>query len=297
MRVVPLAMRSLLDRAGCGHRGQLRPRRSWPSDCTLRCPISTPPSTSYSLVGSWWQARKHIANWWLWIVVDLVYIGEYIYKDLWLTAVLYAGLVGLAVLGLRDWQRAARRGSNCGLNHVAQRLAGHIAAQFVGCNLQRAPRKLRARSAHVRRDQQIRDTSTADAQPAAVQDRSHRGRRESCRVAAPRPAHRYSRSARAPHSPAALPAASAQTVAAPIRPSRLRRSTAESARQPGPCGSKTSSSLTACTIGIFACRPRDPHQLHVERLEHALDLLADRAITDQQHRLAGQFLEHHRRIQ
>ena len=38
--------------------------------------------TSYSLVASWWQARKHIANWWLWIVVDLVYIGEYIYKDL-----------------------------------------------------------------------------------------------------------------------------------------------------------------------------------------------------------------------
>jgi nicotinamide mononucleotide transporter len=63
--------------------------------------------TSYSLVASWWEARKHIANWWLWIVVDLVYIGEYIYKDLWLTALLYAGLVGLAILGLRDWRRAA----------------------------------------------------------------------------------------------------------------------------------------------------------------------------------------------
>ena len=62
--------------------------------------------TSYSLVASWWQARKHIANWWLWIVVDLVYIGEYIYKDLVLTALLYAGLVALAVLGLRDWRRA-----------------------------------------------------------------------------------------------------------------------------------------------------------------------------------------------
>lgn len=62
---------------------------------------------SFSLVGSWWQARKHIANWWLWIVVNLVYIGEYIYKDLWITAVLYAGLVILAILGLRDWRRAA----------------------------------------------------------------------------------------------------------------------------------------------------------------------------------------------
>jgi nicotinamide mononucleotide transporter len=64
--------------------------------------------TSYSLVASWWQARKHTANWWLWIVVNLVYIGEYLYKDLRLTAALYLGLVALAVLGLRDWRRAAR---------------------------------------------------------------------------------------------------------------------------------------------------------------------------------------------
>ncbi len=62
--------------------------------------------TSYSLVASWWQARKHTANWWLWIAIDGVYIGEYAYKDLWLTAVLSAGLVALAVLGLRDWWRA-----------------------------------------------------------------------------------------------------------------------------------------------------------------------------------------------
>ena len=62
---------------------------------------------SYSLVATWWGARKHIANWWLWIVVDRGYIGEYIYKDLWLTALLYAGLVCLAILGLRDWRRAA----------------------------------------------------------------------------------------------------------------------------------------------------------------------------------------------
>lgn len=62
--------------------------------------------TSYSLVASWWEARKHTANWWLWIVVDVVYVGEYIYKNLWPTAVLYAALVALALLGLRDWRRA-----------------------------------------------------------------------------------------------------------------------------------------------------------------------------------------------
>jgi nicotinamide mononucleotide transporter len=105
VRVVPLATRSLLLAVAAGVAGSIllgimakRLHASLPYlDATL---------TSYSLVGSWWQARKHIANWWLWIVVDLVYIGEYIYKNLWLTAVLYAGLVVLAVIGLRDWQRA-----------------------------------------------------------------------------------------------------------------------------------------------------------------------------------------------
>jgi nicotinamide mononucleotide transporter len=62
--------------------------------------------TSYSLVASWWGARKHIANWWLWIAVDVIYVGEYLYKDLQATALLYAGLILLAVLGLRDWRRA-----------------------------------------------------------------------------------------------------------------------------------------------------------------------------------------------
>lgn len=62
---------------------------------------------SFSLVASWWQARKQIANWWLWIVVDLLYVGEYLYKHLWVTAVLYAYFVYLAVLGLRDWRRVS----------------------------------------------------------------------------------------------------------------------------------------------------------------------------------------------
>jgi nicotinamide mononucleotide transporter len=61
---------------------------------------------SYSVVGGWWQARKHIANWWLWIIVDVVYVGEFVYQGLQLTALLYAAFVGLAVMGLRDWRRA-----------------------------------------------------------------------------------------------------------------------------------------------------------------------------------------------
>jgi nicotinamide mononucleotide transporter len=62
--------------------------------------------TGFSLVGTWWGAQKYIANWWLWIVVDAIYVGEYAFKQLNLTAGLYAVFVLLAALGLRDWRRA-----------------------------------------------------------------------------------------------------------------------------------------------------------------------------------------------
>jgi nicotinamide mononucleotide transporter len=85
---------------------------------------------SYSLVATWWGARKHIANWWLWIVVDVVYVGEYIYKGLNLTALLYAGLVGLAVLGLRDWRRAAGQQADGNVHQAAiPRQGTHRTAQ------------------------------------------------------------------------------------------------------------------------------------------------------------------------
>lgn len=61
--------------------------------------------TSFSLVGQWWEDRRHIAAWWLWIVVDIIYVGEYTYKHLLITSVLYAVFVVLAIIGLRHWQR------------------------------------------------------------------------------------------------------------------------------------------------------------------------------------------------
>lgn len=63
---------------------------------------------AFSLVAQWWQARRHTAAWWLWIGVDVIYIGMYLHKDLQVTAMLYALFLGLAASGLRQWQRAAR---------------------------------------------------------------------------------------------------------------------------------------------------------------------------------------------
>jgi nicotinamide mononucleotide transporter len=64
--------------------------------------------TAGSLLGTALTARKKIENWHTWIVVDVLYVGLYIYKGLNLTAILYAVFVVLAVLGLRAWRLAAR---------------------------------------------------------------------------------------------------------------------------------------------------------------------------------------------
>lgn len=62
---------------------------------------------AYSMVAQWWGIRRHTAVWWMWIAVDLVYVGLYAYKELFVTAVLYAGFLLLAVAGLRAWRQAA----------------------------------------------------------------------------------------------------------------------------------------------------------------------------------------------
>lgn len=61
---------------------------------------------AFSLVAQWWQAKRHAAAWWMWIAVDVLYVGEYLYKGLHITAVLYLVFVGIAIAGLRSWRRA-----------------------------------------------------------------------------------------------------------------------------------------------------------------------------------------------
>lgn len=53
---------------------------------------------------------RKLENWWLWIVANLLSIGLYAAKALWITAGLYVFLLGLAIWGLVRW-RAARHGS------------------------------------------------------------------------------------------------------------------------------------------------------------------------------------------
>jgi nicotinamide mononucleotide transporter len=59
--------------------------------------------SSFSLVAQYWAARRHAANWLLWIVVDILYVGMFVFKGLMLTACLYAAMVALAALGYSRW--------------------------------------------------------------------------------------------------------------------------------------------------------------------------------------------------
>ena len=55
------------------------------------------------------MSRRFIENWVLWIAVDVLAIGLYAAKDLWLTAGLYGMFLLLSIWGLIGWRGAERR--------------------------------------------------------------------------------------------------------------------------------------------------------------------------------------------
>ena len=63
--------------------------------------------TAASLVGQWLLGRKYVENWPVWLLVNIVSVGLFAYKGLWLTVVLYAVFVLLSVAGWRAWHRLA----------------------------------------------------------------------------------------------------------------------------------------------------------------------------------------------
>lgn len=68
--------------------------------------------TAGSLVGTWLLGRKFVENWPAWVVVNLVSIGLFAWKGLWLTVVLYALFALLALVGWRRWQQLAAAGAH-----------------------------------------------------------------------------------------------------------------------------------------------------------------------------------------
>ena len=62
-------------------------------------------TTALSVVGMWMLARKYLEQWGVWMIVDMVCIGLYIYKELYFTAGLYAFYAIVAVFGWMNWKK------------------------------------------------------------------------------------------------------------------------------------------------------------------------------------------------
>lgn len=63
-------------------------------------------TTCLSLAAMWLSTRKHLENWVLWFVVDVLATGIYLYKGLYFYALLYLVYTGMAVAGWRAWRRS-----------------------------------------------------------------------------------------------------------------------------------------------------------------------------------------------
>lgn len=67
-------------------------------------PFLDSATTSTSLVAQWMMTRKLFENWLVWVAVDVVYIGMFIYKSLYVTSALYFVFLALSVMGYRQWK-------------------------------------------------------------------------------------------------------------------------------------------------------------------------------------------------
>lgn len=74
------------------------------TDSTI--PLWDALTTAGGIMATWMLARKILENWLLWIFVDSVSVGLYIWKGLYPTAILFGVYIVMAVLGYREWKKS-----------------------------------------------------------------------------------------------------------------------------------------------------------------------------------------------
>lgn len=66
-------------------------------------------TTALCIIAYWMLSRKYVEQWLVWLVLDAVTVGLYLYKGIPLTASLYALYTCLAFAGYRRWLRQIER--------------------------------------------------------------------------------------------------------------------------------------------------------------------------------------------
>ena len=70
-----------------------------------RVPFFDSMSTALSVVAMWMLSRKLVEQWLVWLVVDMISVGLYLYKGIPITALLYTLYCALAVAGYMRWRK------------------------------------------------------------------------------------------------------------------------------------------------------------------------------------------------
>lgn len=70
-----------------------------------RAPLLDTFLTSISLLALYLQAKRILNHWYLWIFADILYVPLYFWGNQYITSILYAFFIGLAVWGLKQWQK------------------------------------------------------------------------------------------------------------------------------------------------------------------------------------------------
>lgn len=65
-------------------------------------------NTALALAAQYWQARRRVETWPLWVLVNIGSAGLYATQGLWFTASVYALLLLVALYGWREWLVVAR---------------------------------------------------------------------------------------------------------------------------------------------------------------------------------------------
>jgi len=63
-------------------------------------------TTAASITATWMLARKILEHWILWIIIDAVSMGLYLYRGLYPTLFLFAVYTTMAVIGFIQWKRS-----------------------------------------------------------------------------------------------------------------------------------------------------------------------------------------------
>lgn len=68
-------------------------------------PIGDAFTTALSITATWMLARKIIEHWWLWVIINSVSLGLYLYKGLYPTSVLFVFYTTMSFVGYYQWRK------------------------------------------------------------------------------------------------------------------------------------------------------------------------------------------------